>query len=466
MSNVSRRIYHLTTILRMNSTADNGITRFSVFVPGAFPQHSYVRRTFRHGRTGEDFDPESQIAEALQKPGIIAQVVGPSKSGKTRAIENCVGELNLITVAGSQIGHGVSLWDVVQRMLRTPLSTESTRSAGTSLGGETSISASVELPLLASVDSEVKVSAERTNERAETQAFEADPFQNSLTALKTTGKVLFLDDFHTIPQTEQSTVAAQLKAAAQFGIKICLAEVPHHSDSTISALPDLTGRVQKIEFQYWSPDDLSAIGTLGFGKLNAVVSPATLSAFAMEAAGSPQLMQLVCLNAAAHAGIKERAAQARNIQLDVSDLRLVLLKTHSTVDRERIFKILDQGPDERGNPRNRYPVYALGEGDNYEIALAAISLSPPMTSLTWNNGPDNLLKRIDRVCSELNRRPGRAQVTRALEQMQALAEKHMARQPIIEWSAATGLQILDPYFLFHLRWSEKYEKFRSPVPAA
>ena len=85
-----------------------------------------------------------------------------------------------------------------------------------------------------------------------------------------------------------------------------------------------------------------------------------------------------------------------------------------------------------------------------------------MTSLTWNNGPDNLLKRIDRVCTDLNKRPGRAQVTRALEQMQALAEKHMALQPIIEWSAATGLQILDPYFLFHLRWSEKYEKFRNP----
>jgi len=449
----------------MNSTASNDITRFSVFVPGSFPSYSYVRRTFRHARTGEDFDPESQIADALRQAGIIAQVVGPSKSGKTRAIENCIGERNLITVAGSQISHSVSLWDIAQRLLRSPKSTESTHSSGTAIGGEVSVSASAEVPFV-SVDSEIKASAERTNERTETQAFEADPFQNSLVALKATGKVLFLDDFHTIPQSEQSNVAAQLKAAAQFGVKICLAEVPHHSDSTISALPDLTGRVQKIEFQYWSPDDLSAIGTLGFGKLNAVVSPATLSAIAMEAAGSPQLMQLICLNAAAHAGIDERPEHARNVQLDVSDLRSVLLKTHSTVDRDRIFKILDQGPDERGNPRNRYPVRTLGEGDNYEIALAAISLSPPMTSLTWNNGLDNLLKRIDRVCTDLNKRPGRAQVTRALEQMQALAEKHMALQPIIEWSAATGLQILDPYFLFHLRWSEKYEKFRGSHAAA
>jgi hypothetical protein len=464
LATLGRRIRHHHRNDPMNTSENTDITRFSVFVPGSFPAHCYVRRTFKHVRTGENFDPESQIADPLQ-PGIIAQVVGPSKSGKTRAIENCVGEFNLITIAGSQISHSVSLWNIAQRLLRSPKSTESTRSVGNSIGGEVTVSASLEIPLV-SVDGELKGSAERTNERAETQAFESDPFQDSLAVLRATGKVLFLDDFHTIPQSEQSTVAAQLKAAAQFGIRICLAEVPHHSDSTISALPDLTGRVQKIEFQYWSRDDLSEIGTLGFGKLNAVVSPATLAAFAMEAAGSPQLMQLICLNAAAHVGIDGRPAQARNVQLDVADLRAVLLKTHSTVDRERIFKILDQGPDERGNPRNRYPVYALGEGDNYEIALAAISLSPPMTSLTWNNGTDNLLKRIDRVCSDLTKRPGRAQVKRALEQMQVLAEKHMSRQPIIEWSAAGGLQILDPYFLFHLRWSAKYEAFRDPAAAA
>jgi hypothetical protein len=37
------------------------------------------------------------------------------------------------------------------------------------------------------------------------------------------------------------------------------------------------------------------------------------------------------------------------------------------------------------------------------------------------------------------------------------------RQPIIEWSEATGLHILDPYFIFHLRWSEKYEPVRKQV---
>lgn len=435
------------------------ITRFAVFVPGAFPQLSYVRRTFRHRRTGKEIDPETQIREALNQPGIIAQVVGPSKSGKTRAVENCVGLSQLITVAGSQITPDVSLWDVVVRQLNAPVSGESSRSSGTTLGGEATLTASGDI-VLASLEAELAGSLERSTESEETLNFEADPFQAAIITLKRQSKVLFIDDFHTIPVESQPHVAAQLKAAAQFGLKICLAEVPHHSDSTISALPDLTGRVQKIEFQYWSREDLKQIGVVGFEKLQVSLAPAALDAFVMEAAGSPQLMQMICLNAAGFAKIEERLEAKRNLQFELSDIRDILLQTHSTVDRERIFTIIDHGPDERGSPRNRYPVRVLGTGDNYEIVLAAISLSPPSTSLTWSNAADNIAKRIDMVCSDLNNKPQKGQVTRALEQMQALAEKHMPRQPILEWEPSTGLQILDPYFLFHLRWSEKYEQIR------
>lgn len=441
------------------------ITRFSVFVPGAFPQHSYVRRTFRHRRTGEEIDPEVQITEALNQSGIIAQVVGPSKSGKTRAIENCVGAEHLVTIAGSQLTPDTTLWNVVVRQLKAPVSGERARAAATAWGLEAKVSTSAELPIV-SAEAEAGGSYERSTESEETLSFEADAFQAAIAALQRHGKVLFLDDFHTIPVESQPHVAAQLKAAAQFGLKICLAEVPHHSDSTISALPDLTGRVQKIEFQYWSSEDLASIGRIGFDKLHANLAPAALAAFAMEAAGSPQLMQMICLNAAASAKIEERLPDRTNLQLELPEIRSILLRTHATVDRERIFSLLDQGPDERGNPRNRYSVRQLGTGDNYEIALAAISLSPPATSLTWNNGADNISRRIDRVCTDPNNKPQKGQVTRALEQMQNLAEKHMPRQPILEWNPATGLQILDPYFLFHLRWSEKYEQVRTAAVAA
>lgn len=445
------------------TTDENPITRFEVFVPGSFPQYSYVKRVFTDARTSKTFDPENKIKNVLKQAGMIAQIVGPSKSGKTRAVENCVGVESLVLVAGSQIGGHLSLWEVVLRTLKAASSNEIEDTKGRTSGGEIKASGGLTVPLMAKAEVEVAGKHERTIEHTTVSTYESDPFQVATSQLKDQKKVLFLDDFHTIPEALQATVAAQLKAAAQLGVKICLAEVPHHSDSTISALPDLTARVSKIEFQYWSIHDLIAIGADGFQNLGVTLSPATLDAMALESAGSPQLMQLVCLNVAEFLEIEFKQAPPASYQLDVSQIREVLVTTHAAIDRNKIFGILDTGPDERGSPRNRYPMKSLGEGDNYEITLAAISLSPPKATLTWGSGLDNLYDRIDKVCVDSAKKPAKGQITRALEQMQALAEKHMPRQPIIEWSDATGLHILDPYFLFYLRWSEKYEPIRAQI---
>jgi hypothetical protein len=252
------------------------ITRFDVFVPGAFPQYSYVKRIFKNRRTGKEFDPEIQISNVLKQAGMIAQIVGPSKSGKTRAVENCVGSENLVLVAGSQIGEHVSLWEVVLKTLKSPTSEEVESTKGSVIAGEVKTSAGINIPMMAKAEAETSISAEKNEAVTTRSAYGSDPFQAATSQLKALKKVLFLDDFHTIPEPLQATVAAQLKAAAQVGVKICLAEVPHHSDSTISALPDLTARVSKIEFQYWSIQDLVAIGAEGFAKLGATISAATV----------------------------------------------------------------------------------------------------------------------------------------------------------------------------------------------
>ena len=436
------------------------INRYSVFVPGDFPIYTYIKRQFSRKRTGKKFDPESEIKNALRQKGIIAQVVGPSKSGKTRAVENCIGNNHLISIPGSQITESLTLWDITLRVLNSPTSTEKTNTTGSNWNVDASVTGSGDI-WLAEVEAEVSGTFEHEESEEETKIFLPDSFHEVTKSLKEKRKVLFLDDFHTIPNSLQKTVAAQLKAAAQLGVKICLAEVPHHSDSTISALPDLTGRIRKISFNYWDLNDLIEIWRVGFHKLGANVSSATLEAFAQEAAGSPQLMQMICLNAAEDWDIDEVINPPRTFQADLNEIREILITTHETVDREQIFNVLDQGPDERGKERNKYPIKVLGQGDNYEIALAAISLSPPRTSLTWNNGEDNLLARMDKICLDNNNRPAKAQITRALEQMESLARTEMPTQSILEWDSSKGLHILDPYFLFHLRWSEKYEPLRN-----
>ncbi|MFY9588364.1 MAG: ATP-binding protein, partial [Actinomycetota bacterium] len=54
-----------------------------VFTPGAFPEHTYVERA------GEQL--EQQLRDAIDTPGQVVSLVGPSKSGKTVLVEQVIG---------------------------------------------------------------------------------------------------------------------------------------------------------------------------------------------------------------------------------------------------------------------------------------------------------------------------------------------------------------------------------------
>ncbi|WP_176502627.1 hypothetical protein [Cobetia sp. 5-11-6-3] len=445
----------------MSNSNSQVLNRSTVFVPGAFPLYSYVHRKFVNERSGFEVDPEVKINSVLSQSGIIVQVVGPSKSGKTRAIEKCVGENNLVLVSGSQISKETDLWSIVSSKLRQPVTTSFTYSNSRNYEEGDTLKGKLNGAVVSS-EYTTGFKKERAQQFEETSSFNTSPFNKCLELLSSDDKVLFLDDFHVIPYEIQPRIAAQLKTAAEAGVKICLAEVPHHSNKPISALPDLTGRIHTVKFKYWSEKDLVKIGRLGFDKLHVSINEASLRAFAIEAAGSPQLMQMICLNAAEFAEINEPLQTHTNKVFSLEDIRVILLNTHESIDRSEILKILDQGPDERGKSRTQYSVHELKLADNYEIVLAAISLSPPAGTLTWSSGTDNLQKRIDLICLS-NKKPQKAQITRTLEHMQVLANTSMPSLPIIDWNASSELNILDPYFLFHLRWSEKYEKIRGRV---
>jgi hypothetical protein len=68
-----------------------------VFVPGAYPQHTYIERT------QQGF--ESTLRDALDTPGQIISLSGPSKSGKTVLVERVVGRDSLIAISGVSIRH-------------------------------------------------------------------------------------------------------------------------------------------------------------------------------------------------------------------------------------------------------------------------------------------------------------------------------------------------------------------------
>ena len=76
-----------------------------VFTPGSFPTHTYVERS------GEQL--ERSLRDAIDTPGQIVSLVGPSKSGKTVLVEKVVGRDSLITVTGAGIQSADDIWNRV-----------------------------------------------------------------------------------------------------------------------------------------------------------------------------------------------------------------------------------------------------------------------------------------------------------------------------------------------------------------
>src|SRR5690606_27373235 len=112
-------------------------------------------------------------------------------------------------------------------------------------------------------------------------------------------------DFHYIERSVQSELAKQIKEAIRQGVKLICASVPYHSDDVIRSNPDLQGRIFSIDFDYWNGDFLKKIAHKGFDKAGISYTIKLIDRLAEEAAGSPQLMQYLCLNACLEKGIRE-----------------------------------------------------------------------------------------------------------------------------------------------------------------
>jgi hypothetical protein len=82
--------------------------------------------------------------------------------------------------------------------------------------------------------------------------------------------------------------------------------------------------------------------------------------------------------------------------------------------------------------------------------LRAIGADPPRLSFPYNE----LSRRIQAICREDS--PQAASIYQACAQMSRMAEDMYSEQRVIEWDDDDSLfDIIDPYFLFYLRWSSK-----------
>lgn len=365
---------------------------------------------------------------------------------KTVFIEKNIGKDRLVQVTGAGITDANKLWDRVFDIVGTPTTKKSTSArgfegtVGGKIGGEAGI--------LVSATGEVSATGKWSRSSSEQTDGAIDYLQLLIRELAGTGLVVFIDDFHYIPHAIQVELSNQIKEAIRNNVIFVVASVPYHSDDAIRANPDLRGRTVKLDFDYWRPDELCKIANRGFAALKANASPAYVQALAREAAGSPQLMQSLCLNTCFENDVREVQSPPKQISSDRDAISKVCNRTAATSDYSSTVAKMKDGPKTRGQDRKAYLLRDGAVIDVYPLILRAIAYDPPELTLRY----PNLQKRIQVLCAaDL---PSGSSVTGACSHIASIANESENRN-IIEWDVENDVfDIRDPYLLFFLRWND------------
>jgi len=416
-----------------------------VFTPGSFPTYTYVERASER--------LEQSLRDALSTTGQVISLSGPSKSGKTVLVERVVGRDCLITVTGANVEEADDLWNRVLDWMDVPQSRGRTTTDSGSLGGELGVEGSATIPGLFSAEGTAKGTTEIGHSSEKTSTYSRRGLTQVVEEIANSDFVVLLDDFHYMPRKIQGEVAKILKEAVRLGVKVCTAAVRHRGDDVVRANPELRGRVRSIDLNYWTKSELAEIAKLGFKELKADVDEPAIERFALESAGSPQLMQLICLNACFVAVLREKGLMTQKMQFSVDMMQRILEQTSSNTDFRSLVDVLDAGPKTRGAERKIYKFNDHSEGDVYRCILKAVAADPPRLSFNY----EELTERVASVCQEDV--PVGSSVVGTCLHMTKLALDKFPSERAIEWDEQKQiLDIPDPYLLFYLRWSGRLQE--------
>jgi len=414
----------------------------SVFTPTDIPTFTYVERKGRNY--------ESDLRRAFNIPKMIVSVSGPSKSGKTTLIRKVVTQDNLIHIYGANIKAPDHLWTNVLAWMGGPI--ETTETSGSKSGGTISVSGGGEvgIPLVAKGHGTAQGAANHESSSSVSKKIAISLLDQIVQEIGNSDFVIFIDDFHYIERSVREEIGKQIKAAAELGVRICTASVPHRSDDVVRSNTELRGRVTAIDMAYWSVEELEEIAYRGFRELNVDLAPKLLRTLAGEAFGSPQLMQAISLNFCFEMNIGEQLE--KHVRLDETEgtIRKVLERTSTTTDFSTMLTALHAGPKQRGTERKRFRFDDDTTGDVYRCVLLAIKEDPPTLSLSY----EQILGRATKICKGDS--PVGSSLSESLKQMDGLA-KLVQAAPVIEWDENV-LDIVEPYFLFFLRCSPSMQQ--------
>lgn len=412
-----------------------------IFTPNKFPEYTYVKQK------GKDL--EKDLQRGLNTPGEITSLAGPSKSGKTVLVQNVVDEEKLIIVQGSGIQSPNDLWDEVLDCFDIPKVVKKYEQEEKTIGSSLRAGLKSWVPGL-SAETEGEIQQQLSDVSGESQEYNREGLRAVIDHIVDENYVILVDDFHYIRRGVQGNIAEEIKEAARRGVSICVALVPHRSDDLVRANSDLRGRVQTLDVGYWDIDDLRKIAEKGFNILDVKFGNDLIDYLANESAGSPQLMQRLCLEACYEFNVDRINDSGWEFTPNKTNAINILESTVEYANHQSTFEVLDSGPKTRGTERNIYR-FENGEGDVYRAILRAIANNPPEREFHY----DNLKERVENQCTGYDS-PSGSSIIGSCEQMDELVKERFPDERALEWDdEKETLYIPDPYLLFYLRWSDE-----------
>ncbi|MFZ6873912.1 hypothetical protein ACO0LF_17790 [Undibacterium sp. Di27W] len=421
-----------------------------IFVPGGLPSVTHVTRITKEGQS-----PEKLLVRYLSEAGKFVSIAGPSKSGKTVLVESAIGPDLLIPLSGARIYKAEDIWERVLGWMDVPTEVSDTEKKGSKASLEVSGSGNVGVPLIATAQVGGKASGSLEKGTEVREVRKKNGLDQVVREIAGSDFVILLDDFHYISPETQVEVMRHIKEAARLKIKICVVSVLHKADAAIRANTELQGRLTILDINYWSIEELIDIATKGFKELNVEIDTESIQNFAIEAAGSPQLMQTICLNACYFLNIEEtiKGDTAKKCKITVESRKKIFETTSRTIDYRTLVDVLDCGPKLRGKERKMYKFKDGSTGDVYRCVLKSIANDPPKLAFSY----EEIVKRSAAICLEES--PAGSSLQGSCKQMVSLAETKFAGDKVIDWNEEKDLlDIPEPYLMFYLRWSGRLEE--------
>jgi hypothetical protein len=282
---------------------------------------------------------------------------------------------------------------------------------------------------------------DRTHNAGVTRSRASSPRSAARKALKTAGRIVFIDDFHYIDSAEQLQIVRGLKDLIFDGLGVVVAAVPHRAYDVVRIEKEMTGRVAPLTVVPWEEGDLKEIATKGFSALGVTVSDEAVKQMAQESFGSPYLMQTHCLNLC-KANREADELRPTFVEPDWP----TFFEQHASATSKSAFDLLKAGP-----PRSNRNARTLTSGvvtDIYGAVLQAIAATGPRTTLPYE---DLRVSLRDVLSTDV---PQRHEITNVLEQMTRIAKDEIEGEPVLEYDSVYGnLHLADPYFAYYLRWA-------------